>query len=75
MVKIAHYEKVHTFLHCVYSKVPTIRTNPILQHTIVTFFEILKKNVGGIVLFIKGQLISKCPFGAIVSTKKSTKFF
>ena len=26
-------------------------------------------------LYTKGQLISKCPFGAIVSTKKSTKFF
>ena len=23
----------------------------------------------------KGQLISKCPFGVIVSTKKPTKFF
>ena len=27
------------------------------------------------IMYPKGQLISKCLFGAIVSTKKPTKFF
>ena len=60
VVKIAYYEKVHTFLHCVYSKVPIVRTDPIL-HTIVNFFEMSKKNVPCGSAMLSQQKLSRNP--------------
>ena len=34
-----------------------------------------EKTLSKIIYFTKGQLISKCPFGAFKSSKKPTKFF
>ena len=57
----------------------TVRVAVISTITLQTVF-VLKKNnaIGGAFeehFNTKGQLISKCLFGAIISTQKPTKFF
>ena len=57
----------------------TVRVVVISTITLQTVFELKKNNaIGGAFeehFITKGQLISKCLFGAIVSTKKPKKFF